>query len=233
MPRNSSRYSASSALLVSRNRSRQASIDASLASSRPVPFLTVTADHQVSSGSASRESPSAKPRCTKLTGVIAAGVALASGWPEYGSTSPATRSPMRADDAVSSLQWIGTNIDAAPLALVDHRPSARNCHLTKRPAKAAVGNAEARGIVGMDFDERLGQWLARRGLMPERVMVCHWSRTRPVLRRSGNCAERSRAGAGRPARPCAPCHHGVKKPPRRRTAAPPSAPLAEPAIAPE
>ena len=40
---------------------------------------------------------------------MAAGVAFASGWPEIGSVTGATSAPMRADDAVSSLQWIGAN----------------------------------------------------------------------------------------------------------------------------
>ncbi len=40
---------------------------------------------------------------------MAAGVAFASGWPENGSVAGVTSSPMRADDAVSALQWIGTN----------------------------------------------------------------------------------------------------------------------------
>ena len=44
-------------------------------------------------------------------GANAAGVAFISGWPETGSTSGPTRSPTRAHDAVSSLQWIGTKID--------------------------------------------------------------------------------------------------------------------------
>ncbi len=50
----------------------------------------------------------------------------------------------------------------------------------------SIGEAMSRRVVGMHLDERLRQMRTQTaGLMPVRVMVCHWSRMRPVFNRSG------------------------------------------------
>ena len=68
-------------------------------------------DHAGKVLSASLQRDSAKPRQANSAGAIAAGVALASGWPENGSVRGVTRSPTRADEALRSLQWIGAKIE--------------------------------------------------------------------------------------------------------------------------
>ena len=54
------------------------------------------------------------------------------------------------------------------------------------PRQPAVGRSEAGGIRGMYAEIRLRHdgWPSR-GESPVRVIVCHWSRMRPVLRISG------------------------------------------------
>ena len=82
--------------------------------------MTVTRAHQASSGSASRDTSERKAAGAMPTGRDrrrrCLGFRLAGEW----IGDRATRSPTRADDAVSSLQWMGTNSDAALLSVVDH-----------------------------------------------------------------------------------------------------------------
>ena len=49
--------------------------------------------------------------------------------------------------------------------------------------------------------------------MPVRVMVCHWSRMRPVLSRSGKSADVASFSAGGSGAMKRPRWSGVKKPP--------------------
>src|SRR5687768_16044949 len=74
------------------------------ASVQPVASWIAIRVHQVSAGSVSGRRETAKPRDANLTGAIAAGVAFDSGWPENGSTTGATSSPTRADEAFEPLQ---------------------------------------------------------------------------------------------------------------------------------
>ena len=82
-----------------------------VASRYSIPSATATLAHHVPAGSvrAARLRVRVKPCRGKSTGATVAGVALDSGWPEKGSVRGETRSPTRAQDAVSALQWIGTN----------------------------------------------------------------------------------------------------------------------------
>jgi hypothetical protein len=64
--------------------------------------------HHVPSGSISGTRDRAKPQKSNAIGAIAAGVALASGWPEIGSLRRDEIAD-RPADAFSPLQWIGTN----------------------------------------------------------------------------------------------------------------------------
>ena len=110
---------------------------------------------------------SAKPRKANATGAIAAGVALASGWPENGSVSGATRSQMRAAEAVVSLQWIGANSEP------------RRC-----PASTTTLSTQA------PCGSRPGQSRRRRGRRPRRRPDAP-RRTAPAMRRQA----RAQAGA--------------------------------------
>src|SRR5262249_49265170 len=74
---------------------------------------TAARAHHVACGNVSGWRVRTKPRREKETGAIAAGVAFASGCPEWGSVCGATRSPTREHEAVASLQWIGTNNEPA------------------------------------------------------------------------------------------------------------------------
>ena len=98
-----------------------------------------------------------KPRSAKSTGAMVAGVALASGWPEWGSVHGETRSPTRAPEAVSALQWIGTNSEPRPLVVGDHDLEDAGAMPGRDLRKAAVDEPAAAGIVRMHLDEGLGQ----------------------------------------------------------------------------
>src|SRR3982074_1646554 len=73
------------------------------------PAVTATRAHQVPGGQVTGPRVNANPRDAKATGAIAAGVALASGWPECGSVAGATRSPTRAVAAGATLQRVAQN----------------------------------------------------------------------------------------------------------------------------
>ena len=47
--------------------------------------------------------------------------------------------------------------------------------------RSALGDAELHGVARMDFGKGLGDMGERRALLPVRVIVCQWSRMRPVL----------------------------------------------------
>jgi hypothetical protein len=82
MPRASSTYSAGSPANRPARWSRQAAGLVLVAKVYPTPPVTAIRAHQVSSGRAIGARASANPRMRNSTGAIAAGVALASGWPE-------------------------------------------------------------------------------------------------------------------------------------------------------
>ena len=113
------------------------------------------------------------------------GVCLNSGSPETGSTTGLTTAPTRASDAVWPLQWIGTN--TSPRAMpppcctrATIAPQALDTRASS-PSRTPYSSASC-GCMSMN-DSAI--WSASRGALPVRVMVCHWSRTRPVLRTSG------------------------------------------------
>ena len=144
-----------------------------------------------------------------------AGVALASGWPEYGSVCGCTSAPMRAAELFSADQWIGTNSVPRCCPSVDQRRA-------RRPRRAASRRAPARPARAPCARHRRGgsprtaRRCARRGAgeSPVRVMVCHWSRTRPVLSTNGHAFETAAQQARLGDRPrSAPCRPAVKKPP--------------------
>ena len=68
-----------------------------------------------------------------------------------------------------------------------HRPAPARFHRRRSPS--AMPRAAA--SCGCSSTVGSGRWPASRADFPVRVMVCHWSRTRPVLSRSG----RSTVGA--------------------------------------
>ena len=194
-------------------RSRHSGGASSLANRNPTPPATATRDHHVPGGSGRGWRISANPRKPNATGAIAAAVALASGWPENGSVNGATSSHTRAAVAVESLQWIGANREP-------RRWPASNTTLSTQAPWCVVTRANPSGLrpadspsAGCTATKGSGQWAASRGLAPLRVIVCHWSRTRPVLRRNGYAAstlDLSTGGSG--AMNCAR-RSGVKKPP--------------------
>src|SRR4029077_14329092 len=124
----------------------------------------------------------------KATGAAATGVALASGWPENGSTCGDTRSPTRADDALVSLQWIGAKIE----------PRCWEAEVTTLSVQAPCRErTRAKPLLESPCALASSGWISRNGsglcapsfgLWPLRVMLCHWSRSRPVLSRSGYSA---------------------------------------------
>ena len=126
---------------------------------------------------------SAKPRQANSTGAIAAGVALASGCPENGSVARrdqvADRAPTRRF-ARSSGSARTASPRCWPSLSVDLEDAGAVRGLDAR--EAAVGEAEhASASAGCTSTNGSGRCAPSRGLMPVRVMVCHWSRTRPVL----------------------------------------------------
>src|SRR5688572_5572578 len=88
---------------------RHAAISFSPASKRAWPPLTLTRHHHFPGGCSIGSRVSTKPPAANSTGAILTGVAFASGWPENGSVSGATRLPTCDDEDVVALQWIGAN----------------------------------------------------------------------------------------------------------------------------
>ena len=85
---------------------------------------------------------------------MAAGVALASGWPEKGSTRACTSAPTRPSDEVSWLQWIGANSEPGRCPSADddlEHGAAERCFDAR---EIACGEAEPRGIVRMQLHIR-------------------------------------------------------------------------------
>ena len=66
--------------------------------------------------------------------------------------------------------------------------SARDEHRAMAAGHAhdvGIADPKPHGIGRMDLGEGLGQMLRQARAFPVRVMVCQWSRTRPVLSTSG------------------------------------------------
>ena len=156
-------------------------------------------------------------------GAMRAGVALASGWPEKGSVAGCTSAPMRPRELFSADQWIGTNrVPGCCPRLTSTRRMAAPCTVVD-PRQRALLQAEARGVVGMDLHERLGdvarkprrQAGARHGV-PLVANAAGVEHERPVV---GDGARRARGGAMATKRAL---RSGVKKPPsaNRRSLAP-------------
>ena len=106
-----------------------------------------------------------------------------------------TSAPMRAHELFSADQWIGTNSVPRCCPRLTSTRSDGRAVLRRDARQRALHQPHARGIVGVDLRERLGDVASeRRGESPVRVMVCHWSRTRPVLSTNGHA---SRDGGGK------------------------------------
>ena len=79
---------------------------------------------------------------------------------------------------------------AALLVLADHDLEHAAPAVPSRPARSRRRSSPAASASsGCTSTNGSGRWAASRGLMPVRVIVCHWSRMRPVLRRSGYAAD--------------------------------------------
>ena len=103
---------------------------------------------------------SARSRARRTsTGAIEAGVAFASGWPENGSVCGATSSQIRAAEAVSPFQWIGTNSEPRCWPSLE-RDLEDAFAMRGRDAREVVFRPKRRRIVRMDLDERLRRVLA-------------------------------------------------------------------------
>lgn len=141
--------------------------------------------HQVASPASSARRDSTKPCQATSNGSTITGVCLNSGSPETGSTTGLTTAPTRASEANWPFQWIGTN--TLPRAM----PPLMRTRATTLPqreptrASAPLAHAGQQRVVRMQVDERFGHVIGELGARPVRVMVCHWSRTRPVLRMRG------------------------------------------------
>src|SRR5215471_5036816 len=93
---------------------------------------------------------------------------------------------------------MGVNKDPArcrsvTATLSTHDPT-RVATLAKPPSESCIALASA----GCTSTNGSGICAPSRALSPDRVMVCHWSRRRPVLRRSGNSLPVATLGAGGP-----------------------------------
>ena len=144
---------------------------------------------------------STKPRNAKSAGAIAAGVALASGWPEKGSLNGATRSPVRPSEEVSPLQWIGANSEPLLLARADLDPEDAARMLRRHFREFVLGEAERLRVRRMDLDERFRQMRAKPRAFPGArhgvPLVAHAAGIEP----EGKCARTAlRAARARPAR---------------------------------
>src|SRR5262249_56188608 len=77
------------------------------------------------------------------------------------------------------------------VTLSTHDPQ-RVVTLAKPPSQRCIASASA----GCTSTDGSGMCAPSRALSPDRVMVCHWSRRRPVFRRNGNSLLVATLGAG-------------------------------------
>ena len=137
----------------------------------------------------------AKPCQAIRAGAIATGVNFISGWPETGSHAPPTSAPMRAREANCPVQCIGANTSPGRWSsLMRTRQMVLPCVLSTHasmPSPSEWRTASA----GWMARNGSGSPAISRGALPVRVIVCHWSRMRPVLSTSGKRSHTAAAGA--------------------------------------
>ena len=116
------------------------------------------------------------------------GVCLSSGWPEIGSTAGLTAALMAPARETCAVQCMGANASPA------RKESVRWTRSTARPqslvtsAMSPLPRPRAIASRGCISIKGSGRCPARRTDFPVRVIVCHWSRTRPVFSLSGRSA---------------------------------------------
>ncbi len=107
------------------------------------------------------------------------------GWPDTGSTTGATSESTRAAEAYSPLQCIGTKTEPGCWrSVISARKMALPYWFSTSTNDASVMPSFA-ASAGWISQKGSARCCDRRGLCPVRVMVCHWSRMRPVLRVKG------------------------------------------------
>ena len=117
-----------------------------------------------------------------MKGRTAAAVRLRPGWPETGSVCAATSGPTRPIRLSRLVQCMGTN------TLPRRCPGATTARAIIVPAsvststRAPAAMPAAAASSGWISQNGSGSCAISRALFAVRVMVCHWSRTRPVLR---------------------------------------------------
>jgi hypothetical protein len=134
-----------------------------------------------------------------------------------------TSSQVRAMKRFAPLQWIGANSDAALLAVVERDLVNAGAMLRRDPREILHHERSAHRRDGFRSNGS-GACSASRGLKPVRVMVCHWSRTRPVFSTNGYSSRTRLARSGKFRRNEARLAIGVKNRRPRKTVC--SAPLA-------
>ena len=157
------------------------------------------------SGSATRRRATRKPSAAIGLGAIVAGVAFESGWPEIGSTDACVSAPTRARPAVAAVQWIGANSEPATLARRRDDPQLRLAVRRRHPREAAVAEAQSRGVVGMDLDERrlaMARQARRQAGARHRVpLVAHPAGVEDEAERFGQARRHGSSTATKRARP--------------------------------
>ena len=149
------------------------------------------------------------------TGAIAAGVALASGWPENGSVCGATSSPTRAARGVLVAPVDRREQRARLLAVADHDLEHAGAVRRRDPREAAVGEARgARHRRGCISTNGSADARPSRGLMPGArhgvPLVADAAGVEPERKRVARSLRRSAGGSGATKRAL---RSGVKKPP--------------------
>ncbi|CAH0222874.1 hypothetical protein ROS9278_02453 [Roseomonas sp. CECT 9278] len=161
-------------------------------SCRQPPSNGIAAHHgAMSVGSRSADSTKACQVAAKGTTWIAA--FLSSGWKEIGSACGATSTFTRAAGANCAVQCIGAK------AVPRRWPSSIARRNAARPrgerASTSVPGSRPSASDGFSVSSGSGAWAISRGSVPVRVMLCHWSRNRPVSRRNGKSGQTSSTGA--------------------------------------
>ncbi len=135
------------------------------------------------------------------------------GWPEIRIGRAAARlRRCRAFGGKLVVPVHGHEDAAARLAVGDQRADDGPAHAGFRsPPRPALPTPISIASRGCSSAKGSAIWAERRALLPVRVIVCHWSRMRPVLRREGIGG--ARYGWTRPARRrrSAPCHRDDRK----------------------
>ena len=168
--------------------------------------------HQGAAPGSSLRRAMAKPCQSIAARRTRTGVCLNSGCPLTGSAAGLTALLTRPARQNSAVQCIGAN------TVPRRRPRSWRRRKVPRPQRlsttARSPSCSAGRSSGWTDSSGSGLWRNRRGVFPVRVMVCHWSRSRPVISTSGQSGlvglAGGRGGVGTMrARPV-----GVGKPPR-------------------